>query len=660
MRVSLDFETFSECNLKEAGAWVYSAHKSTEVMCIAWAENQSMFIRGVIGFESKTLRKLAADPRVLFYAFNAGFEYAIWHNVLVKKHGYPPIPIERWRDTAAVTSAHSLPRTMGMVADAMDIPTQKDKEGYDLMMKMCKPRPDGSRIEDFDSCERLLQYCKIDVKVEREISLRLGDLSAYEQKIWELDLKINSFGMRIDMHLAESIIKMKEIVKADITKTCRAAVGFNPSQVAKIKEYMTERGVEIPKVMKWKTQKDGTKAQEKVESIGAEQIKVLLLEDIPEEVKVLLRLRKEFATTSLAKADAVMRQTVADIAYYQFRYHGANPGRWTSTGIQMHNLPRGDFDSDWIDDELYLAAYQVKKGNITSFDMTDMAVLRSCLRGMLIPRRGKKFVVMDFSQIEARVLAWLAGEQKVLDSFNEGKDLYKFTASLIYKIPYEEVTKEQRFIGKMASLALGYGGGQRAFTSMAANFGVKVTKDEGETIKTDWRDRNPNIQQFWRNLEGATKSSVKAHKRTKTNMIKFRTEDDFLSCTLPSGRQIHYYQPTLKMVDGPFGKKETLLYKGSDQQKGIQWGNISTYGGKLSENITQAVARDLLADSMARLDKAGYTIIGHVHDEVIIEVDLDEPKSIYETIKDIMTTTPSWADGLPVEADGFIGLRYRK
>lgn len=655
MIVSLDFETYSELDIKKVGAWAHSMHPSTKILCMAWAYGDG---KVTCTNDLTAMATMAAyyvqETDCKFSAFNAGFEYAIWLNCLSKEYGIPRIKHERWIDTAAIACAHSLPREMGGVAQALKLPVQKDEEGKRIMQRMCKPNSKGEKVWSAEMQEKLEAYCIDDVRVEREILKRLGELSPLEQQVWQLDLKINERGMTIDMDLAEGILDMKEKVKHKLRKECEQQFGIRPSQVEKIKDQLRENDVEIPKVPRWKKNADtGEREKVMVESLGGEQIKRLLVDDIPDTCKRLLTIRREYATTSLAKADAVMRQAVDGKACYQFMYHGANTGRWAGKGIQMHNLPRGEFDEEMVDDEMVVAAHEIKRQKLQSFpDLSDMQVLKSALRGMVVPSEDNELVVMDFSQIEARVLPWLAGEQSVLDAFVSGKDLYKFTASQIYQIPYDDVTKDQRFYGKMSSLALGYGGGAGAFISMAVNFGVKVTTEEANKIKDFWRSRNPKIVKFWYGLETAAGRCIKTGNGTRVGDIRFRMREGFLCCHLPSGRVIKYYDPKIT--------KGKIQYKGSDQAKGIKWGDIGTYGGKLSENVTQAVARDLLAEAMIRLDEAGFKIVGHVHDEVILEVKKGTGKNKYTHIEQLMVQTPSWAKGLPVEADGFIGMRYRK
>lgn len=667
MIVSIDFETRSRVDLKKSGVHPYAMSTSTDILCIAWAVDDGP-VQCIKGAESSELHELAENEDAVFSAFNAGFEQAIWLNIMCERYGYAPIPISRWRCSAAKSLSMSLPRSLGEVADSLNLPMRKDQEGKQIMLKMCKPVPKsrqhlhGEWHESKEDFKILMDYCRDDVDTERALVNRLGFLSDEEQKVWELDQHINQRGVQLDTNLAEGLLELKTEICDRISGQCEVEYGFKPSQVAKIKDHMREYGVEIPRVKRWKKDPEtGERKQMDTESLGSEQIKKLLISDIDPEVKHLLQMRQDFATTSLAKATAGLNQSVNSIARGQFMYHGANTGRWSGMGIQLHNLPRGEFDEDFVDEEMALATDLVKLRNLDELtstfpDLRPMIILKSCLRGLIVSRPKSNLCVIDFSQIEARVLAWLAGQQDVLDSFRDGKDLYKFTASQIYEKEYDDVTKQERFIGKTASLALGYQGGAGAFISMATNFGVLVDRDLADTVKSDWRARNENIVRFWYDLERAAIRAVKFGKTTKVGPVKFGVRDGFLLCKLPSGRCLAYYQPDVSTKDTDWGTKAQLTYMGSDQQRGIRWGRISTYGGKLAENVTQAVSRDLLAYSMLNIADR-YQIVGHVHDEVLVEV----PETCkLETITNMMLSTPAWAAGLPVDADGFISDRYRK
>jgi DNA polymerase len=294
-----------------------------------------------------------------------------------------------------------------------------------------------------------------------------------------------------------------------------------------------------------------------------------------------------------------------------------------------------------------------------------MSVLSDCLRSFIIPRDGHRFLICDFSSIEARVLAWLAGEEEVLKAFRSGDDLYKIAAARIYGIPKDKVTKDQRQIGKVAVLALGYGGGKGAFQAMAKGYGVKVSDAEAESIKKAWRYANQRIEKFWWESEDAAKMAIKRPgQRIRAGAIgrgvEYLVKGSFLFCRLPSGRALSYPYPKLKEERAPWDESrwiEVIYFKGQ-WTSGSAFEEMKTYGGSLVENVTQAVARDLLAESMLRLEDEGYEIVAHIHDEIVCE--MPGSRGTIQNMADIMCTLPDWATDLPIAAEGFESMRYRK
>ncbi len=333
-------------------------------------------------------------------------------------------------------------------------------------------------------------------------------------------------------------------------------------------------------------------------------------------------------------------------------YHGASTGRWSGRHFQPQNLPRPAFKNTDVCIELF----QYQDAQLLEVIYNDaMEALSSCLRGMLCAPKGKRLMVSDYSAIEARVLAWLAGQQDVLEVFQHHGLLYEHTASRIYGIPLEKITEEQRVIGKVATLALGYQGGARAFQGMAQVYGVEIETDLADRIKNDWRKANRNIVQFWWNIE---KAAIQATQNPNVcfhyRLIHFRTLHPYLFCRLPSGRLLAYYQP--RIIEGDF-KAEQLSFMGSHSVT-RQWERQKTYGGKLVENITQAVARDLMAEAMLRIEAAGYEIVLSVHDELIAEA--SNGFGSVEEFQHLMCQLPDWAKGLPLKSQGFECQRYRK
>ena len=331
-------------------------------------------------------------------------------------------------------------------------------------------------------------------------------------------------------------------------------------------------------------------------------------------------------------------------------YHGASTGRWSSVGVNMQNNPRPSFS----DTDECIELFPQKDPALINMLYGDVSeALSSCIRGMLKAPPGRKLVVADYSQIEARVLPWLAGQNDVLDVFRSGQDVYKHTAAKIYRKPVEAIDSDERFVGKVAVLALGYQGGAKAFQSMAKVYGVDIDEPRADQIKTDWRKANPKIVQFWFDLEAAAIAAVENPGTThRVGSVAFRVFRGFLFIRLPSGRLLAYYAPT--MAPGRFGNLQVSFMGTNSVSR--KWERQTTYGGKLSENIAQAVARDLMALAMIRTTDAGYDIVLSVHDELIAET----TDGTIDEFSKLMCELPEWADGLPVAADGFESQRYRK
>lgn len=685
--LELDFECRAVRSPKDHTSYKYTLCPEFKVLCVCYKFLDQDYVRSVLPPEfsdkagaSPTQHKIsfwdladyAKDFRIIFVAHNVQFEFDVWHNYLVPKYGFPPIPISRWRCTAAAAAAKALPRELGRLGKALDTKFKKSDEGHRNMLAMCKPIPAtytkhrqlyGDWYELDKDFEELLKYCKTDVLSESSALEKIGFLPDALQEEWELDHKINQRGIRIDMPLCHAILKMKEEIKSELNADMEVVIGCRASQIEKIKDWVEERGVDLPKVKK-KSKKTGEMKETRV--MDGAVIKGLLVHpNTPQMVKVVLNIRRDFATTSLAKVDKALQQQVEGIIREQFMFHGATTGRAAGKGVQFHNLPRGDLNENIVDADMSMLVEAIKWGNIA--DMLDlfpglraMQCLKSSLRGIVIARAGKKLQVMDFSQIESRVLAWLAGQDDKIQVFLDGKDPYRHNAALILNKDYDAVTKNERStVGKVSELALGFQGGGGAFKKMAINYGLHYTTEEADDIKTTWRYKNGKIVQFWYDLEAAAMRAVQTGKAISVGKIKFKIVGMWLAIRLPSGRKLWYYDPKVRKYKTSWGAmKWGVSFMGTDYQKGIPWGRITTYGGRWCENITQAVARDLLYYAMGRADKAGMDIILHVHDEIGIEVDPGEYRLQY--LKKIMSNMPEWAEGLPVEADGFQSDRYRK
>ena len=681
----LDFESFSACELRDRGLHNYATDPTTGVHCMAFAfddEPVELWTRGDL-FPGRVHSHVLNGGVV--YAHNAAFELAIWNEIVSPAHKIAPLNPEQARCTMAMCYAMGLPGALENAAPALGLAQRKDAAGKRVMLQLAKPRgfhePENADaiytgIDRSDSLvplfwtpetapekfEQLYAYCKQDVEVERALHRRLMELSESEQRIWQLDYRINQRGICVDLESIDKAIALVEQEKrrldAEMLRVTGGVVG-KCTEVQLLVKWIRSQGVEI-------------KGLAKADVLDA------LQGDLPPAVEAALRLRKEAAKSSTAKLIAMKERASADGRVRGIhQYHGAATGRWAGRGIQAQNFPRprpgiGEAETDDIISHLSEHAY------IDMMYGPTMDAIADSLRGMIVAEPEHDLVAVDFSAIEARVLAWLAGQESVLDIFRTHGKIYEHAAAGIYHVPMEKVTKDQRQIGKVAVLALGYGGGVGAFQSMARVYNVKVPDAEAEEIKKAWRDSHPAIVRYWYALEDAairalTEGGVQSA-GPRGREVKFRKAGSFLWLQLPSKRVLCYPYPELRVVETPWGDpKEALTYMTEldsttrkklgnkvlpDPNANGNWCRISTYGGSLAENVTQAAARDLLACAILRIEQRGIKIVMHCHDEIVAEV--NSGSSCVGDIEQLMCELPSWATGLPVSAEGWQRKRYGK
>lgn len=636
IKTSVDYETFSELDVMKVGAWAYSRHPSTEVLFLSWADDDESpsLSDNVERIKQEIIER--RDNGNLFSAFNSFFEYCITLNTL----GIDPGPISQWQDTAAQAAALALPRSLDAVGKALGMPQdlRKDQQGKKLIQALCKPVR-GKRNRDFKMLRELGEYCRQDVIAERAIANKLRPLSAHERKIWELDQTINLRGVPFDI---ENVEHARAIRDKEKEKLLASVDGITDGQLANINSR--------PQLMAY-CEANGYKLKNTQKEYLAD-----VLEDktLPEKVKQVVEIRTQTSKTSIAKYDSLTK--IVDMkdsrARGLLRYHGASTGRWSGNLFQPQNLTRPTLK----DPESAVELFKFEDNEMLEMIYgSTMETLSSCVRSMIQAEEGKRLLVCDFSAIEARVLAWLAGQQNVVNAFANGEEVYKLQASEIYRKKVVDITQAERDIGKVAVLALGYQGAVGAFQQMAKTYGVKVPNAFAQKVVDAFRDSNKRIVSFWYDLDRAAKGAVKhPGKVYKCRGIKFKCANSFLFCRLPSGRFLAYYRPRMK--EGKFGTPQ-IHYLGVNS-KTKHFGELDTYGGKLAENITQAVARDLMAEGMLRVEPKGYEIIMTVHDEIIAEVDTDFGS--LEEYKSLMCELPVWAEGLPLDGDGYEAKRYKK
>lgn len=641
--LAIDIETYSDVDLVRSGVYAYTTSPKFEILLFAYSfDDDEVKVIDLATGETLPNEIILAleDEKIIKTAFNANFERVCLSKYLNKK-----LSAKSWRCTAVQAASLGLPLSLDGVAQVLGLQKQKMKEGKELIKYFsvpCKPtKSNGERNRNYPhhSLERwevFKKYCAQDVEVEKAIRKRLEryPIITSEQEIYVLDQEINDRGILIDTKLVEKSIECENIHKEDIYAEAQKLTGLeNPNSVIQLKQWLLENGVEVESLSK-KTVAD-------------------LAKDAEEDVQRLLNLRSQLSKTSVKKYEAIERVLCADKRVRGLlQFYGANrTGRWAGRLVQVQNLPQNHIK------DLTLARDLVKNGEFETLDMlfdNVSQVLSELIRTAFIPKENHRFIVADFSAIEARVIAWLAEEKWRLDVFNSHGKIYEASASQMFKIPIEEITKTSplRQKGKISELALGYGGSVGALTAMGAlDMGVK--EEELQSLVSKWRQANPNITKLWWDIDKAAIKVVKEKSFEVVGKIKIFYEKGIMFITLPSGRNLSYIKPRLET--NKFGR-EGITYEGIGATK--KWERIETYGPKLVENIVQATARDLLAEAMINVDKKGYEIVMHVHDEIIVEISKD--KGSLKEVCDVMAIAPEWAKGLPLRADGFECEYYRK
>lgn len=652
----IDFETYSAADLPACGLNNYASDPTTGVHCIGWCfdDEQVELVGSASQWWPEIPDRIAAHVRAggTVVAHNAAFELAIWNRICVPKYGWPRLAPEQMRCTMAQAYAMSLPGSLEKASAALGITKQKDMVGARIMMQVAKPKADGTfwtPADDPAKFDKLYAYCKQDVEVERELDSRMMRLSPEEQALWVLDYKINQRGVRVDLASIDKAIALVEAEKTRLDKEMLKATGGvvgKCTEVQLLVKWIRAQGVEIEGLAK------------------SDVLDALKVEDMPAAVRKALLLRQEAAKSSTAKLIA-MRQRASKDGRVRgtLQYHGASTGRWAGRGIQVQNFPRPRVGTKPRHIEDIIAHL----GDRDYLDMCYGPVLDAMadsLRAMITATPGNELIAMDFSAIEARVLAWLAGQESVLDIFRTHGKIYEHAAAGIYRKDISAVTKDERQIGKVAVLALGYGGGVGAFQSMARVYGVKVEDALADEIKKAWREAHPKIVRYWYELEDAAINAVELGEACGAGVqgrhVTFKKNGSFLWCRLPSGRVLCYPYPTVKQIETPWGELKPALHFMSVNGTTNKWEETKTYGGSLAENITQAVARDLLAQALPRLEASGFPVVFHAHDEAVVEIPADAEASAIEKAEHLMSVVPAWAKGLPLSAEGWRAFRYRK
>jgi len=694
----MDFETFSEADIGTVGGVVYSEHPSTEVISLAYDLKDGIGPRlWVPGMKPPTDLFYHIIKGGLIEAWNTSFEYHIWENVCHRRMGWPQLPFYQLRDAMAKARAFSLPGALGNAGNALNTNIKKMTEGKNLIRKFCVPRKPTkhdhrTRIrpeDDVINAAKFYEYNIADIQTEADISARIPDLISDELNLWLLDQKININGVQLDLEACEDCSAIVYLASEkytselmDVTNNEVLSAGEN----AKMMDWMAKNGWPMP-------------------NMQAETVRSMLKKPmLPPHVKRVLEIRSILGSASVAKLAAMQNQVSRDGRIkHLFAYCGADrTGRWAGRGPQPQNLPNsgpkvklcnscGAYFHQNKHDKCpmwYCGSSDVSKSEwgieaaefaLSIFKFRDLSMVESifgdaidavagCLRTLFVAAPGKDLICSDYSAIEAVVLAQLAGEEWRLEVFRTHGKIYEMSASKITGIPFDEFTRHKqetgdhhpmrKKVGKVAELASGYQGGLGAWK----NFGADefMSEDEiRENIKK-WRAESPAIVAFWYGLEDAAKKAIQMPGHVFAYRdISYGVKEDVLYCMLPSGRTLKYHSPRLVPDRTSWGKEVMkITYMGVDSIKKT-WVRQDTYGGKLTENVVQAVSRDILAYALTNLDNAGYHPVLHVHDEIVSEV--PEGFGSVEEFESIMATFPDWAKGWPLKAaGGWRGKRYRK
>jgi DNA polymerase len=647
--ISIDIETFSDIDLGKCGVYRYAESPSFDILLFSYSmdDGQIKLIDLASGEKlPEEIINALMDESIIKTAFNANFERVCLMKYLCRVLGKEVyLDPSSWRCSEVQAAMLGLPLHLEGVAQVLQLEEQKMSEGKALIRYFCMPcKPtaaNGGRTRNLPSdapekWEQFKAYNIRDVEVELAIRKKLEKypIPEAEHDLYILDQKINDRGFQADMNFVMQAITCDRQFSVAATEKAYELTGLeNPNSVAQLKDWLVGRGVEVENLSKKNVQE--------------------LVGETEGEVKEALKLRLLMAKTSVRKYEALERAVCSDGRVHGLlQFYGANrTGRWAGRLVQVQNLPQNHLE------DLKLARDLVKEGRFEDIELlfgNTPGVLSELIRTAFVPKEGHRFIVADFSAIEARVISWLAGEKWRLEVFASHGKIYEAAASMMFHVPIEEVTKGSplRQKGKISELACGYGGGVGALKAMGA-LEMGVEEDELQGLIDNWRTANPRIVNFWWEVDKAAITAVKERTKTRTHGIIFTYQSGMLFVTLPSGRDLVYVKP--KLMLNKFGR-EGLTYEGIGATK--KWERIETYGPKIVENIVQATSRDLLADAMLRLDQAGFAIVAHVHDEVICEV--PEGESSVEEICSFMSKGPKWAQGLPLTADGYECEFYQK
>lgn len=646
MIYSIDFETRSFADLPEVGLDKYANCLSTEVLCIAFGtEPDNVMVSNKpmqIGSHYLDFLLQHVKNGGKIQAWNAMFEYAIWNCVCVPKYGWPELKLEQCIDTMAVAAANNVPQSLDDAGLFINAKYQKDPVGKRLIQKLCKPNKKGEFNNDPELLKQLFDYCAQDVRTEMAIGAVLRPLEDAEQAVWVLTQRINLRGVPVDPDELKNAVSACEKAQAAIDQECLELTGCKPSERQKLLDWLNEQGADM----------DDLTAETVSKKLVTTNFDRLFS---GEDVKRALELRQEGSQTSTAKYAKMLEVQRNGRIRNTLVYHGASTGRWASRGgLNLQNIARPTISDSKIE-----AAIPRLFGEANG----TMDELSSLVRSAIRAPQGYTFVDVDFSSIENRVGVYLADQKDKIELFRKGLDEYKvFASTSLYRVPYEQVTKDQRQIAKSAVLGAMFGQGAKGLVKYAAGMGVNITETQAKSAVDNYRASYEMVKNLWTKCETASIRAVESPGTTfdAGSKIKMKVAKNALWMRLPSGRLICWQRPELELLTTPWGAQKMGVTVHSQNTYTRQWSRNQLIGSSIFQSAVQATARDFLANAMLNLENAGYSVINSIHDEVLLLVEEQNGESAMNDVVRIMTTPPSWAPDFPLAAEGWYGKRYRK
>ncbi len=635
----IDFETYSPVDLIKASSYKYMRHEDADIVCMAWKQDDQKTQLWAPG-----MAPLAINPEEKIYAHNALFDYLAWH-VLGSKYGFPAVDLSQWIDTVALANRYTLPAGLAKVGEVLKLDVQKQAKGSALIRKISCPTKTGKRPKegvDFTHSDKMdyFSYCIDDVNTTYELikNLPADELAPDEQALWELTQRMNMTGLPVDVYSAERILASITSFAEEMTLRVPELSGGTVqkvTQVAKLKTWMASYGVDTP-------------------NLQAATVEALLEGDIHENVREMLVLRQTIGRSSTAKYKKIMEMNLNGRVYNNLQYYGTSTGRWAGRGFQLQNLPRASVPNpeEYIDD-------------FNNFKPVDdpVNVAKALIRPMIKAPKGRMLIVSDYSSIENRLLAWVARDEPALELFRTGGDQYVDMASFLYRKEPSDISKSERQIGKIIILGCGYGMGAKRFVETAKTWGVHMEQHEAQRAVDAYRDRYSLVKNMWYKLKDRCVEAIMRPGETHGyngcifRVVKCRAGNRWLVLTLPSGRNLFYMSPYLSedtygLVPGHYGTNPYTK----------KWDRLKLIPGRITENIIQALARDIMAYGLTTvsLRMPDITLLGTVHDEAIGEGYEDMKPHDLEKFNKALCCLPKWAKGLPLEAEGYLATRYKK